>query len=69
MEFKLTVREWDALRKLASLGSVFQPLQNELAVLSACGLIEADHNGGVRITAEGRKYLRDFDIGYVEAWS
>jgi hypothetical protein len=69
VEFKLTDREWDALRKLASLGNVYQPLHNEAAALSACGLVEADHNGGVRITAEGRKHLRDFDIGYVEAWS
>lgn len=67
MEFKLTNREWDALRKLASLGNVYQPLHNETTVLSACGLAEVDNNGGVRISAKGRKYLRDFDIGYVDA--
>ncbi|NVD74585.1 hypothetical protein HUX88_29295 [Duganella sp. BJB1802] len=62
MEFKLTEREQDALRKLASLGNLYQPLHNEATSLLAVGLVETDGNGGVRLTADGRKYLRDFDI-------
>jgi hypothetical protein len=64
MEFKLTAREQDALRKLASLGSMYQLLSNEATTLSACGFVESNREGGVRITAEGRKYLRDIDIGF-----
>ena len=64
MEFKLTEREQDVLKKMASLGNVYQPLRNEATSLSAVGLVEADGNGGFRLTADGRKYLRDFDMGY-----
>jgi len=65
MNPKLTDREQDALKKLASLGSMYQPLHNEAATLSACGFVESNDEGGIRITAEGRKYLRDLDIGFV----
>ena len=64
MEFKLTERERDALGKLASLGNAYQPLHNEATSLLAVGLVEADGNGGVRLTTDGRKYLRDLDMGY-----
>jgi len=40
-------------------------LHNEAATLSACGFVESNDEGGIRITVEGRKYLRDLDIGFV----
>lgn len=69
MNLKLTDREQDTLKKLASLGSMYQPLHNEATTLSACGLIESNGVGGVRINDKGRKYLRDLDIRFVQTQS
>lgn len=58
MEFKLTEQETQALRLLASLGSVYQPLFEETKRLSACGLVQLNRSGSVCLTTTGYKYLR-----------
>lgn len=62
MEFKLTEREHDALRKLASLGNMYRLLYNEAATLTACGLVESNGDGLAHLTELGRKYLKAIDI-------
>jgi hypothetical protein len=62
MKLKLTAREHEALTKLASLGSVYHLLRDEATTLIACGLVESTGDGMARITDDGRKYLRAFDI-------
>lgn len=57
MELKLTEREQDALRKLASLGNMYHLLHSEATTLIACGLIESDGEGVAHLTEDGRKYL------------
>jgi len=62
MELKLTEREHDALRKLASLGSMYRLLHSEAATLTACGLVQLNGEGIANLTEDGRKYLRASDI-------
>jgi len=67
MEFKLSVREQDALRKLASLGSGYRLLHGDCVSLMACGLIERSGNGAPVLTYDGRKYLRTLDLELVHS--
>jgi hypothetical protein len=67
MDIKLTDRELDALRKLVSLGNVYQPLRAEVNSLLACDLVERDGYGSICITQAGRNFLRDFDLRAVQA--
>jgi len=62
MEFKLSAQEQDALRKLASLGSVYYLLHGDYVTLMSCGLIERRSNGVSVLTSDGRKYLRELDL-------
>ena len=59
----LSAEELSELRKLAEAGSAHQPLLKVAATPGAYGSVESDHRGGVRITAEGRKHLRDVAHG------
>lgn len=62
MGLKLTDREKDALRMLASLGNAYHLLRTEAATLLACGLVESKGDGTLIVTDDGRKYLRECDI-------
>ena len=61
----LSTEELSELRKKAVEGSAHQPSLHLAAALDGRGYLESDRWGGVRITAEGRKYLRDVDSGVV----
>jgi len=53
----------EVLRTLSRPDADGSALLNDAAILGAHGFAESDGLGGVRITAEGRKYLRDADAG------
>ena len=65
MNLKLTEREQDALRKLASLGNVYHLLHDDASTLIACGLIIVTGDGVAQLTEDGRRYLRQCDIRLV----
>jgi len=68
MGLKLTEREYEALKKLASLGSVYHLLHDEAVTLMACGLVESKGDGTALLTEDGRKYLRERDIGLIQVY-
>lgn len=57
----LTTEELVALRKMAASGSSYVPQLTVAEAIAAHGFAEPNGLGGIRITAEGRKYLRDVD--------
>lgn len=57
MDPRLSGQEQDALRKLASLGTVYHLLRSDQATLEACGLVERNGDGGALLTDQGRRYL------------
>jgi Mn-dependent DtxR family transcriptional regulator len=60
-KFKPTERAQAALRKMAEAGSAFAPKLTDAEELVRLGLAETDGMGGVRITSDGRKYLREIE--------
>lgn len=66
MDAKLTNRELDALRKVASLGSMYHVLHSEACSLKACGLIELSGDGCACLTDAGRQFLRVLDASSVQ---
>lgn len=63
MHLKITQAAKTALRLMAEQGSAFAPSHTAASELVALGFAESNDQGGVRITAAGRKYLRDIDAG------
>ncbi|WP_342616981.1 hypothetical protein [Rhodoferax sp. GW822-FHT02A01] len=63
MHLKVTEAAKAALRSMAEQGSSYSPGPNAASELVALGFAESNGQGGVRITADGRKFLRDIDAG------
>jgi predicted transcriptional regulator len=63
MHLKVTEAAKSDLRHMAEQGSTYAPLPNAASELVALGFAASNDQGGVRITAEGRKFLRDIDAG------
>ena len=63
MHLKVTAAAKTALRHMAEQGSAYAPSPNASSELVALGFAESNGHGGVRITADGRKFLRDIDAG------
>ncbi|WP_342616590.1 hypothetical protein [Rhodoferax sp. GW822-FHT02A01] len=63
MHLKVTEAAKAALRSVAEHGRPLAATSNEASELVALGFAESNGQGGVRITADGRKFLRDIDAG------
>ena len=63
MHLKVTEAAKAGLRHMAEQGSAYVPSPTAASELVALGFAESNGHGGVRITAEGRKFLRDIDAG------
>lgn len=63
MHLKVTEAAKTALRSIAEHGKPLAATSNEASELVALGFAESNEQGAVRITADGRKFLRDLDAG------
>jgi hypothetical protein len=59
MEVNLNPNELDTLSRMSILGSSYEPQVQIAETLAGHGFVESNGQGGFRITAEGRKYIRD----------